>query len=442
MATEGSLIGKDFLPNIDAAGQNFETQQPALAARSRLPLPLRSGVHCSMFRQFFNWRIVLAIIAILIVSGTVAYSTYLANKLAKEERQKVALWVEAGKSFLNSANTDVALPLMITRQNDIPIIVTTEKDSILEWVNLDSAKVAGGWRADDSLRSLRSLNQNDYLRSKLDDFRSGKLSGEWVNPLDSTQRNRYYYGESQLLKEVRYYPLVQLLIVGLFIFITIQALQANYRSAQNGVWAGMAKETAHQLGTPVSSLEGWVELLKETHPEEDFVSEIEKDVTRLRLVSDRFGKIGSSPQLEEKNIVVQVASMMDYVQKRAGGNVSFALSAHQQDIQARISPPLFDWVIENLLKNALDAMEGRGQLTVDLTDTGREVIIDVTDTGKGISRQNISKVFNPGFTTKKRGWGLGLSLSKRIIDQYHQGSLLVKASEPGKGTTFRIVLKK
>jgi signal transduction histidine kinase len=392
-----------------------------------------------MFRQFLNWRTLLALIAILIVSGTVAYSSYLGNKIAKEERQKVALWVEAGKSLLNAASNDVSLPLMITRQNDIPIIATTEKDSILEWVNLDSVKVEDGWLQGDS---LRNPNQNNYLRSTLGDFRSGKLSVEWVNPLDTTQRNRYYYGESQLLKEVRYYPLIQLLIVGLFIFITIQAMQTNYRSTQNGVWAGMAKETAHQLGTPVSSLEGWVEILKETHPADDFVYEMEKDVTRLRLVSDRFGKIGSSPQLDEKNIVLQVESMVDYIQKRAGGKVSFELAAHQQNIQARISPPLFDWVIENLLKNALDAMEGKGQITVDLRDAGQEVVIDVTDTGKGISRQNLSKVFKPGFTTKKRGWGLGLSLSKRIIEQYHQGSLTVKNSEPGKGTTFRIVLKK
>lgn len=392
-----------------------------------------------MFRQFLNWRTLLALIAILIVSGTVAYSTYLANKISRDEQQKVTLWVEAGKSLLNASSNDVTLPLLITRQNDIPIIATTERDSILEWVNLDSARVEEGWRKEDT---LRDPNKNDYLRDKLDDFRSRKLSVEWVSPLDSSQRNRYYYGESQLLKEVRYYPIVQLLIVGLFIFITIQAIRSSYQSTQNGVWAGMAKETAHQLGTPVSSLEGWVEILKETHPVEEFVYEMEKDVTRLRLVSDRFGKIGSSPQLDEKNIVLQVENMIDYVRKRAGGKVSFALDAHQQNIQARISPPLFDWVIENLLKNALDAMEGKGQITVDISDSGREVVIDVTDTGKGISRQNLSKVFQPGFTTKKRGWGLGLSLSKRIIEQYHQGTLSVRSSEPGKGTTFRIVLKK
>lgn len=392
-----------------------------------------------MFQQVFNWRILLALIAILIVSGTVWYSSYLANKIEREEREKVELWIEAGKSLLNPANQDIRLPSIITTQNKIPIIETTEKDSIMQWVNLDSIEVEEGWTSDDT---LKDPNKNSYLIDKLDEFRSAKLTVEWSNPLDSTERNRYYYGESKLLKEVRYYPLVQLLIVGFFIFITIQAIRTSYRATQNGVWAGMAKETAHQLGTPVSSLEGWVEILKETHAREDFVYEIEKDVSRLRLVSDRFGKIGSTPQLDVKNIVEQVQHMVDYMQKRASGKVSFFIDTQETYIPASISAPLFDWVIENLLKNALDAMEGKGKITVHIFRHNQEVIIDVSDTGKGINRKNVSKVFNPGFTTKKRGWGLGLSLSKRIIDQYHKGLLTVKHSEVGKGTTFRIVLKK
>jgi signal transduction histidine kinase len=392
-----------------------------------------------MFQQVLNWRILLALIAILIVSGTVWYSSYLANKIEKDEREKVELWIEAGKSLLNPANQDIRLPALITTKNKIPIIEATEKDSIMQWVNLDSTEVEEGWSGNDS---LKDPNKNAYLQDKLDEFRSAKLTVEWTNPLDSTQRNRYYYGESQLLKEVRYYPLVQLFIVGLFIFITIQAIRISFRSTQNGVWAGMAKETAHQLGTPVSSLEGWVEILKETHPHEDFVPEIAKDVSRLRLVSDRFGKIGSTPQLDERNVVEQVRLMVDYVQKRAGGRVSFAIQTQKENIPLKISAPLFDWVIENLLKNALDAMEGKGKITVTIQESAEEVVIDVADTGKGISRQNISKVFKPGFTTKKRGWGLGLSLSKRIIDQYHKGHLSVKHSEVGKGTTFRIVLTK
>jgi signal transduction histidine kinase len=411
-------------PLISAIGiSNF-------ALRGYLPL---------MFQQVLNWRTLLALIAILIVSGTVWYSSYLANKIERDEREKVELWIEAGKALLNPANQDIRLPSIITTQNKIPIIEATEKDSIMQWVNLDSTEVEEGWSNSDR---LKDPNKNTYLLDQLDEFRSAKLTVEWTNPLDSTQRNRYYYGESRLLKEVRYYPLVQLLVVGLFIFITIQAIRTSFRSTQNGVWAGMAKETAHQLGTPVSSLEGWVEILKETHSKEDFVYEIEKDVSRLRLVSDRFGKIGSTPQLDDRDVVAQVKHMVDYVQKRAGGRVSFAINTQEEIIQAKISAPLFDWVIENLLKNALDAMEGKGKITVTINQSGEAIVIDVADTGKGISRQNIARVFKPGFTTKKRGWGLGLSLSKRIIDQYHKGSLTVKHSEIGKGTTFRIFLKK
>lgn len=393
-----------------------------------------------MFRQLLNWRTLLAFIAILIVSGTVWYSSYLADKIEKEEREKVQQWVEAGKFINNPNTTDTRLAFLIIQTTDVPIIEATEKDSITNWVNLDSSKVEEGWLHNDV---IKAYNNNSYLRSKLNDFKAANLPVQWINPLDSTERNFYYYGETQLLNEVRYYPIVQLLIVGLFILITLLALTSNYRSTQNQVWAGMAKETAHQLGTPVSSLEGWLEILRETPGTEKILPELEKDVTRLRLVSDRFGKIGSTPQLEERNVVKQVQDMMDYVRKRASGKVVFGLkTGGKTDINAKLSGPLFDWVIENLLKNALDAMEGKGSIQVSITEQTENIIIEVTDTGKGISKQNISKVFKPGFTTKKRGWGLGLSLSKRIIEQYHKGSLIVKNSELGKGTTFRIVLKK
>jgi len=393
-----------------------------------------------MFRQLLNWRSLLALIAILIVSGTVWYSSYLADKIEKDERKKVEIWVEAVTSISNPSNNETGLASKITLTNEIPIIETTEKDSITTWVNLDSSLVEEGWEKNDS---LRILNNNSYLQNKLKSFRSENKSIDWTDPLNPTRKNKYYYGHSSLLDEVRYYPLVQLLIVGLFILITLMALRSNYRSTQNQVWAGMAKETAHQLGTPVSSLEGWIEILRESHSNESFFPEIEKDISRLRLVSDRFGKIGSTPQLEEKNIIEQVKNMVEYIRKRAGGKVSFHVSTHGlENIPVKVSAPLFDWVIENLLKNALDAMEGRGSIKIDIQNDEKNATIDVSDTGKGISSQNIGKVFKPGFTTKKRGWGLGLSLSKRIIEQYHKGSLTVKQSEIGKGTTFRIVLKK
>ena len=383
-----------------------------------------------MFQQLFNWRALLAMIAILIVTGTIFYSRYLAKKIAGEERQKVEKWVEAGKFLINSpSDADTRLASLILKENkDIPIIETNEKDSITSHVNLDSAKIA---------------RDPTYLKKKLSEFKSANKPFEWVSPVDSSQHNRYYYGESLLLKEVRYYPIIQLIIVTLFIITTILALRSTYTSIQNQVWAGMAKETAHQLGTPVSSLEGWVEILKEKPENEMIVHELEKDVNRLRLVSDRFGKIESTPHLEKTDIIKQITNMVEYIRKRAPEKVNFTIETHgKTELPVMLSAPLFDWVIENLLKNALDAMEGKGSIKTDIHEGANGVYIDVTDTGKGISLQNIGQVFKPGFTTKKRGWGLGLSLSKRIIEQYHNGEIFVKNSEPGKGTTFRIFLKK
>ena len=383
-----------------------------------------------MFRQILNWKTLLALIGVLIVSGTIFYSQYLARKIAKEEKQKVEQWVEAGEFLISSpADADIRLASMILTENiSIPIIETNERDSIITFVNLDSSKAA---------------NDLEYVKKKLKQFKSLHAPVDWTAPNDSSLHNRYYYGDSKLLKEVRYYPLIQLCIVALFIIITIFSIRSSFRSTQNQVWAGMAKETAHQLGTPVSSLEGWVEMLKDKSVDQKIVQELEKDVDRLRLVSDRFGKIGSSPHLELTNLVTQVSRMMDYMRKRATGKILFEMkSGKKETIKALVSPPLFDWVIENLLKNALDAMEGKGSIIVTIADEEHKVCIDISDTGKGIARKNIPLLFKPGFTTKKRGWGLGLSLSKRIIEQYHKGEIFVKQSEVGKGTTFRIVLKK
>lgn len=381
-----------------------------------------------MLQQLLNWRTGLAAIAICIVTGTIFYSQYLARKIAREERVKVEQWVEAGKSLLNPSISDTRLPFKIISDNhDIPIIETDERDSIIAYVNLDSAKV---------------LTEPSYLPKKLSSLKSLNQPIIYTDPLDSTRVNRYYFGHTRLLNEVRYYPLVQLLIVGLFIIVTVLALRSSYRSVQNQVWAGMAKETAHQLGTPVSSLEGWVEVMREQPGNEAIVTELAKDVNRLRLVSDRFGKIGSTPQLEKIDLVAQINNMVEYIRKRAPGKVLFSVDTHgQEQIRALVSAPLFDWVIENLLKNALDAMEGKGSIHISIQEEKQHIIIDVTDTGKGIASQHINSVFKPGFTTKKRGWGLGLSLSKRIISQYHKGEIFVKQSELGKGTTFRIVLK-
>lgn len=383
-----------------------------------------------MIQPLFNWRTGLAIVAIAIISGTIFYSQYLARKIAQEERQRVEIWVEAGKLLISDSTgvSDKLVSIIISENNTIPIIQTDEKGNIIDHINLDSARVA---------------EDSNYVSKKLKAFKKDEDPIIWTNPLDSTKRNVYYYGHTSLLNQVRYYPVVQLLIVSLFIIITITTLTTSFKSSQNQVWAGMAKETAHQLGTPLTSLQGWIEMLKD-HPENGkIVQEMEKDTNRLILVSDRFGKIGSTPQLENRNVVEQVQTMVDYMKKRASGKVSFGIDTKEKNnIPARISPPLFDWVIENLLKNALDAMEGKGSIHLLMQENSTQIIIDVTDSGKGISPQNIVRVFKPGFTTKKRGWGLGLSLSKRIIEQYHKGKLYVKHSEVGKGTTFRIILNK
>jgi nitrogen-specific signal transduction histidine kinase len=382
-----------------------------------------------MFRQIINWRTGLAFLAILIVSGTIVYSQYLARKIARDERQKVVELVRAGQSVLKSGdNTDISLAsLIITENKSIPIIQTNEKDSIIDNINLDSA-------------DARNIS---FVQKKLKQFKSLHKPVSYPDAKDPSKLNLYYYGNSKLFNEVQFYPILQLCIVALFIVITIFSIRSSYRSAQNQVWAGMAKETAHQLGTPVSSLEGWVEMLKEKTGNEKIVHELEKDIDRLRLVSDRFGKIGSTPHLEEIDLVAQINTMIDYMRKRATGKINFTVNTYgQQQVFAKVSAPLFDWVIENLLKNSLDALEGKGSIIVDILEEKKDVHIDITDSGKGISRQNIPMVFKPGFTTKKRGWGLGLSLSRRIIKQYHKGEIFVKNSELGKGTTFRIVLKK
>lgn len=383
-----------------------------------------------MLQQWFNWRTALAFVAIVIVTGTIFYSQYLSRKIAAEERQKVEQWVEAQKTILQSSDSaSLTLASEISRTNDdIPIIETDEKD-----------RVTGNYRNLDSNRIAADPN---YLKKKLAEFKSENIPLEILISSKPYMVNRYYYGESQLQKEVRYYPLIQLFIVALFILITLIALRTNYRSTQNQVWAGLAKETAHQLGTPVSSLEGWIEVLRDIPAAEKLVPEIEKDVQRLQLVTDRFGKIGSTPKLEETDLVEKVEYMVSYIKKRAGSKVVFKLDIKDQPVIALVSPPLFDWVIENLLKNALDAMDGKGEINVAIIDQTTQIIIDVTDNGKGISKANIRKVFNPGFTTKKRGWGLGLTLTKRIVEQYHKGQIFVKWSELGKGTTFRIILSK
>ena len=383
-----------------------------------------------MIRQLINWRTGITLVAVAIITGTIFYSNFLAKKIASEERKKVNVWVQSLKTRATTTEPSALdLTNIITSENtDIPIIETDENDRPLGLgLNLDT---------------LAIKSDTNYLRKKVLEFKNQHEPIIVEVNKDPLIVNKYYYGNSALLKQVRYYPLVQLMIVALLISIILYAISVRNKSTQNQVWLGMAKETAHQLGTPLSSLQGWIEVLKEKQGDTSIPVEMEKDIDRLKLISDRFSKIGSLPKLEEKNIVEQINNMVAYIKRRSTDKVSFNVdSGGAEIIVAKISSSLFDWVIENLLKNALDAMEGKGSINIKIKNETSNIIIDISDSGKGISKTNLGKVFKPGFTTKKRGWGLGLSLSKRIIEQYHKGILIVKQSEQGKGTTFRIVLK-
>jgi signal transduction histidine kinase len=379
-------------------------------------------------RQYLNWKTYLAVIALLIVGASLYYTSELAGKLAYEEQKKVKELADAIKTLGDPKNTNsqetAFASKLLTQNTNIPLIITDKQGNIIDNKNIDSNS---------------ALNYHKLLEIKLAEFKA-------IHPpieADYGVGMQYvYYGESYLLTQLRYFPYVQLAIIFLFLLIVLVTISTAHRSLQNQVWVGLSKETAHQLGTPLSSIEAWLELLKEHDANHEAVSEMRKDLDRLKLVADRFGKVGSTPQLEEENLTVRLQGIVEYMQKRAPKKVPITLHNKLGEIPVNISGALFDWVMENLIRNALDAMAGTGRIDIYVNNTPHQVTIDVQDTGKGIQRHQVKKVFDPGFTTKKRGWGLGLSLSKRIIERYHHGSLFVKQTEVGKGTTFRIILRR
>lgn len=384
-----------------------------------------------MLKQFTGWKGVLAILAILIIAATLLYVNNLTVKMQQEERLKMQNWVEANKEILTApsdANLNLATEIL-KNNTSIPIIEVDKEGHIIGVNNLDSTRIS---------------NDPKYLKNKLKLFKTEHPPiTQQYNPIDSTERNFIYYGDSTILQQIRYYPYIQLGVVALFIIVTLIALSNTNKATQNQLWVGLAKETAHQLGTPLSSVEAWMELLRNKKENEPIILEMGKDLDRLKLISERFSKIGSTPELEEHELISQIHNVVAYMKLRAPKNIRFIVKTHgEEDIPAMISPLLFNWVIENLLKNALDAMGGKGSISIDISSHPTYNLIDVTDTGKGIASVNIDKVFKPGFSTKKRGWGLGLSLSKRIIESYHKGKLFIKSSEVNKGTTFRIMLRK
>jgi len=377
-------------------------------------------------RQYINWKTYLVTVALCIVAASLYYTNQLAHKLAEEEKKKVEQLAFSIKTLATATNDEeiTFAQTFVSQNTTIPLIIVDEQKNIVDHKNIDSARV-------------KSMEK--HLQKKLQEFQ------DMHPPIVADfgiGKNLIYYGESYLLTQLRYYPYVQLAIIFLFLFVVLVAISAAHRSLQNQVWVGLSKETAHQLGTPLSSIEAWLELLKESNCNEEAVAEMQKDLERLKLVADRFSKVGSVPQMQEENIVGRVRNMVEYMQRRAPSRVSFSLQTNEEEIVANVSGQLLDWVLENLMRNALDALDGKGTITINVTNHPHQVWIDICDSGKGIPKHLAGKIFKPGFTTKKRGWGLGLSLSKRIIEQYHHGSLFVKHSEVGKGTTFRIILRR
>lgn len=380
-----------------------------------------------MLNRLLHWRSLFVLLALAIIGSTVWYTRYVAGKIIAEERQRVEEWVEANRLMQQSDNpTAISLAnLVIVDNEDMPLIATDEQNRVVDHRNLDSAAIAA---------------DSTYLYRQLERLQAENQPIDWVISDSPRLLYKVYYGNTRLLTEVQYYPLVQLLVVAIFVALLLALLRTQSRSTQNQLWAGLAKETAHQMGTPITSLRGWVEMLREQQVNPELVAELEKDVDRLKLVSDRFAKIGSAPQLEPTDLSALVSDMVAYMRRRAPGSINFVWQPPAGQWQVRLSATLVNWVLENLLKNALDAMDGAGSITLQLESNGQQVWLDVTDTGKGIAAAHLGRVFAPGFTTKKRGWGLGLTLSKRIVEQYHGGQLFVKHSEPGVGTTFRMLL--
>lgn len=376
-------------------------------------------------------KILLVIAAVAIAISSLLVSHYLVKDLSNEERQKMEVWAQALRA-LNHAdeNTDLTLVLdVIQGNNTIPVVILDSAGRVSDYRNIEMDEKT----AADSESYVEQYGRKLFERDRYIKIYLG----------DSTRTRDYQlvcYDESLLLKRLSQYPYWQLGIVMIFGVVAIFALLSSKKAEQNKVWVGLSKETAHQLGTPISSLMAWVEILKENHPDDELIPELDKDVKRLERIAERFSKIGSLPEPKEGSMNEVLNHVIDYMSRRTSNKVEMVCHVPEQDVIVRMNTSLFEWVVENLCKNAVDAMEGNGRIDLSLSEEGSKVILEVKDTGKGIRKKDIKNVFTPGFTTKQRGWGLGLSLAKRIVEEYHKGRIFVKSSELGKGTTFRVEL--
>ena len=371
-------------------------------------------------------KIILIIIAILLGVASLVFSNFLVRDLEREETTRMEVWAEAMRTFNNAdENTDLSLVLTVIRGNNtIPVIVLDEKGGIENYANI-------------------RIHDTDTLGYLMREAAAMRDAGHIIR-MDMNEPGRFYdvcYDDSLMLKRLAAYPYIQFGVFVVFLLVALFALLSMKRSEQNRVWVGLSKETAHQLGTPISSLMAWTEILRTSYPDDELIPEMGKDVHRLEIIAERFSKIGSLPETAPENLGEALGRVTDYIGRRSSEHVRISLHVPERPIVVRMSSPLFEWVIENLCKNAIDAMDGEGSIDIRVSQDDSRVYVDVTDTGKGIQKGHFNSVFSPGFTTKKRGWGLGLSLAKRIIESYHKGRIYVKHSELDKGTTFRIELK-
>ncbi len=368
----------------------------------------------------------IAVLISLVIVTLILWNTFtFFQKFKHEERIKMEILATAQKEIANDKNLDANVDLslkIIENNNNIPMILVDEEGTVITYQNLDATK------------SLKP----EYLKNQLAIMKTENKPIE-IN-FDGKTKQFIYYKDSDLLNKLTYYPLALILILVLFLAVIYFFHSSNKAAEANKLWTGMAKETAHQIGTPLSSLLGWIEILKMEKVDEMYIQEIEKDVDRLNTIANRFSKIGSTPELKKENIVAITKQAFDYLESRSSKQISFSFSTSDDIIYTDLNTELFGWVVENLIKNAIDAMLGKGELSFNIEGNQKKVIITVTDSGKGMSRKLYKQIFKPGFTTKKRGWGLGLSLSKRIVEDYHNGKIFVKKSEIGKGTTFQIII--
>jgi nitrogen-specific signal transduction histidine kinase len=382
----------------------------------------------SIYKTKQKWKLALFALAVMIGLSSILITNLLVDKLATEERKKMEIWAEANREIGNmeSEIEDFSFFLRIIQENEtVPVIVVDDNEKILLHHNLNPS---------------RSAN-HEYLERRLASMKKQNSPIEIEIMEDISQF--IYFGDSSILVWLGWYPYIQLGVILLFLIAAYYAFSISRKAEQNQVWLGMSKETAHQLATPTSSLMAWLEIMKEKDQDIVMINELEKDIRRLEKITSRFSRIGSKPRLKDENVIAVIDNAIEYIRIRAPRTVVFEKGyITGEPVNVPVNAPLFDWVIENLCKNALDAMEGGGKISVTLEQQERTVNIDITDTGKGIPRNLVKTIFKPGFTTRRNGWGLGLSLSKRIIEQYHHGKIFVLHSIPGQGTTIRIVLNR